>query len=257
MATAADGLRISEVVERTGFTGPTLRYYEEIGLLPPPGRTSAGYRIYGERDVARLLFIGRAKRLGCTLDEIRGLAEAWDDDRCGPVQHRLRSLVGAKLIEAQASIAELMTFTADLQATAAELAGEPVDGPCDDTCACLATADADQHHPVAVALGRQPAGEDVPIVCSLDGAGTTQRLADWQAVTEQVTRREPLAGGVRLVFGPDAPLDEIARLAAAEHECCPFFSFALTVDGRGTALEVTAPPGGADVLTAAFGSAAE
>ena len=83
-----------------------------------------------------------------------------------------------------------------------------------------------------------------------------QRIKDWQAVTGLVERREPLDGGVRLVFGDTAPLDEIARLRRAEYECCPFFAFAVTIDGRGTALEVTAPPEGADVLAAAFGTAA-
>lgn len=76
------GLHISEVAQRTGFSGPTLRYYEDIGLLPAPDRTPAGYRIYRDRDVARLDFIARAKRLGCSLDEIQGLVEAWDQDRC-------------------------------------------------------------------------------------------------------------------------------------------------------------------------------
>ena len=71
MTSTATGLRISEVSERTGFSGPTLRYYEQIGLLPAPERTGAGYRVYGDRDVARLDFIARAKRLGCSLDEIR------------------------------------------------------------------------------------------------------------------------------------------------------------------------------------------
>jgi hypothetical protein len=56
------------------------------------------------------------------------------------------------------------------------------------------------------------------------------------------------------VFNNDPPLSEIARLAAAEYGCCPFLAFALTVDERGIALEVTAPPDGAEVLTAAFGS---
>ena len=82
-----------------------------------------------------------------------------------------------------------------------------------------------------------------------------QRMADWQAVTNEVVRREALEGGVRLVFGDDPPLGEIVRLAMAEYQCCPFFGFAVTVDARGTALEVTAPPEGAEVLAAAFGLA--
>lgn len=80
------GLRIADVSRRSGFTPATLRYYEEIGLLPPPTRTDAGYRIYDERSVERLAFIARAKQLGCTLGEIADLTIAWDGGECGPVQ---------------------------------------------------------------------------------------------------------------------------------------------------------------------------
>ena len=253
MTSTMTSLRISEVSERTGFSGPTLRYYEQIGLLPAPDRTGAGYRVYGHRDVARLDFIARAKRLGCSLDEIRGLVEAWDEDRCAPVQHQLRSLVGAKLGDAQTQIADLMAFTAELQATAAQLAVEPVEGACGDGCACV-SAESAPPRPVAVQLGAK--GEQaMPIACSLNGRDMVQRIKDWQAITDLVVQRKPLDGGVRLVFGDDPPLGEVARLAAAEYECCPFFAFALTVDARGAALEVTAPPDGAEVLAAAFGTA--
>jgi len=255
MTSTTSGLRISEVARRSGFSGPTLRYYEDIGLLPAPGRTQAGYRVYGDRDVARLEFIARAKRLGCTLDEIRGLVAAWDQDRCAPVQHQMRSLVGRKLGEAQARIADLMTFTADLQATANQLATEPVDGACGDSCACV-SADAAAADPAAEELGpKAVADQTVPIVCSLSSGDMSRRLEDWQRVTELVVRREQLDGGIRLVFGDAPPLGEIARLAAAEYACCGFFAFALTVDARGTALEVTAPPDRAETLTAVFGTA--
>ena len=69
--------RIAEVADRTGFSTPTLRYYEEIGLLPPAERTPAGYRVYDDRAVARLRFVARAKQLGCSLEEIADLADAW------------------------------------------------------------------------------------------------------------------------------------------------------------------------------------
>lgn len=222
-------------------------------ISPKSEGGAGGYRTYGDRDVARLDFIARAKRLGCTLDEIRGLLEAWDKDRCAPVQHQLRSLVVAKLHESQTQIADLMAFTAELQTTAAQLAVEPIEGACGDGCACV-SAEPASSRPVAVELGAKH-DDTVPIACSLNGGDMAQRMKDWQAVTDLVVRREPLDGGIRLEFGPEPPLGEIARLAAAEYECCPFFGFAITVDTRGIALEVTAPPDGAEVLTAAFGTA--
>jgi MerR family copper efflux transcriptional regulator len=247
-------LRISEVTARTGFSGPTLRYYEDIGLLPAPARTGAGYRSYSQRDVDRLTFIARAKRLGCSLDEIRVLAEAWDQDRCGPVQHQLRSLVGAKVVESQTQMVELMEFIAALRAAAAQLAEQPVEGACDDSCACLAPPQQASGEPVGVALGR-PVDGSTPIACTLGAGDMSERLGDWEAALATVVARTPLEGGVRLVFGPDAPIRDLARLVVAEQACCTFFAFAITVDQRGVALEVTSPPDGAEILDSAFGTA--
>jgi DNA-binding transcriptional MerR regulator len=69
--------RIEQVAARTGLTKRTLRYYEEIGLLPPPTRTEGGYRLYSEADVQQLERIKRLKDLlGFSLAEIRELADA-------------------------------------------------------------------------------------------------------------------------------------------------------------------------------------
>ncbi len=62
---------IGELARRCGLNPRTIRYYEARGLLPPPQRTSAGYRVYTETDLERLRFIRKAKRLGLTLEEIR------------------------------------------------------------------------------------------------------------------------------------------------------------------------------------------
>jgi DNA-binding transcriptional MerR regulator len=140
--TVTDGqYRIAEVADRTGFSTPTLRYYEDIGLLPPAARTAAGYRVYDDRAVDRLRFIARAKQLGCTLEEITDLAAAWGRDDCAPVQHRLRALVAAKLRETDERLHELLALQADLRATATMLEAAPLDGPCDERCGCMTRAD--------------------------------------------------------------------------------------------------------------------
>src|SRR4029079_4289209 len=77
---------IGEAAERSGFSASALRYYEGIGLVQPSNRTDAGYRLYDDRALGRLAFIGRAKQLGCTLEEIIDLVSIWDGERCGPVQ---------------------------------------------------------------------------------------------------------------------------------------------------------------------------
>jgi MerR family transcriptional regulator, copper efflux regulator len=108
-------MRIAEVAERTGFSPATLRYYEQVDLLPPPARTPAGYRSYDESVLDRLAFIARAKGLGCTLEEVAELMPRWDGGRCAPVQAQLRDLAAAKLDETRARTAELAAFAADLE----------------------------------------------------------------------------------------------------------------------------------------------
>lgn len=68
------GLRIGDVAARANVSTRTLRYYEELGLLTPSGRTSGGERRYQPQDVARLEHIIELKNvLGMNLEEIREL----------------------------------------------------------------------------------------------------------------------------------------------------------------------------------------
>jgi DNA-binding transcriptional MerR regulator len=70
-------LQIGEVAERTGVTQRTLRFYEEKGLLRPPGRMDGGFRLYSEEDVKRVEQIRRLQDLlGVTLAEIKEMVEA-------------------------------------------------------------------------------------------------------------------------------------------------------------------------------------
>ncbi len=152
------GYKIKDVADRSGFSAATLRYYEQIGLLPEATRTSAGYRLYDDRTLDRLAFIARAKQVGCSLDEIADLTLAWDGGQCGPVQDRLRTVVIDKLAGAQQQIVELMILTAELQRAAASLELHRPDGPCDDQCGCVSDTAADSRlQPQAVALVGKPA----------------------------------------------------------------------------------------------------
>lgn len=64
-------MRIGEVAERSGVNPSTIRYYEDIRLLPEPERTASGYRDYTKSAVARLSFIRAAQSIGLSLGEIR------------------------------------------------------------------------------------------------------------------------------------------------------------------------------------------
>ena len=129
---------IGQTAERSGFSASTLRYYEGIGLVAPAERTGSGYRLYDDQALARLAFIARAKRLGCSLEDIADLVGVWDGEACGPVQKRLHDLVTDKLLEAERQIAELTRFRDQLRSAATNLTGPAPDGPCSGTCACMA-----------------------------------------------------------------------------------------------------------------------
>jgi DNA-binding transcriptional MerR regulator len=129
---------IGQTAERSGFSASTLRYYEGIGLVEPSQRTPSGYRLYDEQALARLAFIARAKQLGCSLEDIADLVGIWDGELCGPVQKRLHDLVTEKLSEAQRQIEELTAFREQLHTAATNLTGPVSDGPCSETCACMA-----------------------------------------------------------------------------------------------------------------------
>jgi MerR family copper efflux transcriptional regulator len=64
-------MQIGELAKQSGLNPKTIRYYEDIGLLPRPSRTASGYRRYDETAISQLEFIQRAKLLGFSLDEIR------------------------------------------------------------------------------------------------------------------------------------------------------------------------------------------
>ncbi|MEP7111844.1 MAG: MerR family transcriptional regulator [Ilumatobacteraceae bacterium] len=249
-------LKIKDVAAASGFTAATLRYYEQIGLLPESSRTPAGYRTYDERTVERLAFIARAKQLGCTLEEISGLTTAWDGGECGPIQDRLRQLVAAKIVAAQSQIGELMTFAGDLQTAASALEQHRPDGACDGDCGCVS----DHHVAIAatiqmVSLSNKPAkaGES-PIACTLAAGSMKGRIADWQDLLSHVERREHVDGGIRCVFAASVPMPQLISLVAAEQDCCQFFGFAITVDTRGVALEVRAPAEALPIVTSMFGT---
>lgn len=66
-------MRIGELAKRSGVATKTIRYYEEIGVLPSPDRADNGYREYGEKAADRLIFVRDAQASGLTLSEIAAI----------------------------------------------------------------------------------------------------------------------------------------------------------------------------------------
>jgi MerR family transcriptional regulator, copper efflux regulator len=90
-----NGFFIGEVAAKSGVSRKALRLYERAGILTPPGRTSAGYRVYGQDALALLVFVTQARRLGFRLDEIKQITALKRSGRT-PCTHVL-DLVRVKL----------------------------------------------------------------------------------------------------------------------------------------------------------------
>jgi MerR family transcriptional regulator, Zn(II)-responsive regulator of zntA len=88
-------LQLGEVSRRLGLNPQTLYFYERIGLIPPPQRTEAGYRLFSPSDVERLVFISRAKSLGLSLEDIKEILSLKEGQllTCRAVHDRLNQKV--------------------------------------------------------------------------------------------------------------------------------------------------------------------
>lgn len=107
-------IRIGALAERTQFNAKTIRYYEQVGLLPAPRRTASGYRAYTQEDIARLEFIRAAKDFGFTLSEIREILAVRDRGEA-PCPYVL-TVVRQKLSDLQDRIRRLELVSHDLEA---------------------------------------------------------------------------------------------------------------------------------------------
>ena len=105
-------MKIGELAKATGHTTRTIRFYEAQRLLPDPPRTMSRYRVYGPEDVTRLDFIRKAKRLGLSLDEIRGILQL--HDRQEPTCRHVRGLLDQKLAQIDQAIADLTEFRSEM-----------------------------------------------------------------------------------------------------------------------------------------------
>jgi DNA-binding transcriptional MerR regulator len=102
-------LSVAEVRERTGLSARTLRYYEEVGLLPGVRRRAGGRRVYGADEIERLRFIQRLKALGLSLAEIKDLNAVYGiEGSTRAMLGRLDELLGRHLSEIDGRIEELM-----------------------------------------------------------------------------------------------------------------------------------------------------
>lgn len=106
-------ITIGELAQRAGVNAPTVRYYEEIGVMPPPQRADNGYRVYVEADVERLRFITRARDLDFSLEEIGEILDLRERGKA-PCAYVLAQ-IEEKLAEVEQRMQSLARLQTDLQ----------------------------------------------------------------------------------------------------------------------------------------------
>jgi DNA-binding transcriptional MerR regulator len=109
-----ESLTISQVARLTGVNAKAIRYYESIGLLPPPPRAANQYRLYNMADVNRLNLLRRIRLLGVPLSAAKSLLAGASDARCIDVQQELLALVNERLLALDQEIAELHQLRAEV-----------------------------------------------------------------------------------------------------------------------------------------------
>ena len=109
---------------RTSCNIETIRYYERVGLLPPPPRSAGGHRLYGEGLIRRLNFVRRSRDLGFSIEEIRELLHLVDGGTytCGEVEQQARDHIR----DIRRKIADLRKLEGVFETMAAQCSGNAV-----------------------------------------------------------------------------------------------------------------------------------
>jgi MerR family mercuric resistance operon transcriptional regulator len=106
------GFQIGSAAKATGLSIDAIRFYQKSGLLRPPARTTGGYRVFTETEIAQLQFIARAQDLGFSLAEIRELLSLRNEN--GRACPEVRGLIHRKLQNVREKIASLRQLESEL-----------------------------------------------------------------------------------------------------------------------------------------------
>ena len=119
-------IKIGELSNKTGVHIETIRYYERLKLIPEPGRSEAGHRVYNEQHVKRLSFIRRCRNLDFSLKEIRFLLQAAEAEN--PSCQDVEIFSGKHLSLIQAKIKDLRAMEKTMKNLLSECQGNRTPG---------------------------------------------------------------------------------------------------------------------------------
>jgi MerR family transcriptional regulator, copper efflux regulator len=115
-------MNIGDAAAAAGVTPKMIRHYEALGLIPPADRTDAGYRLYGEREVAMLRFIRQSRGLGFPTRQIESLLALWRDD--GRQSREVKQVALRQLAELEERQREIDQMRGALQQLVAQCPGD-------------------------------------------------------------------------------------------------------------------------------------
>lgn len=146
-----NAMKIGALARRTGTNAPTIRYYEEIGLLRSADRQAGGQRVYGDADVTRLTFVRRCREFGFTIDQVRSLIALMQDPSRSCTN--ARDLAHGHLVAVRAKLAELKALERSIAGFVTSCDASCAGGPGPD---CVILDDLSNGRTASTATSRAP-----------------------------------------------------------------------------------------------------
>jgi DNA-binding transcriptional MerR regulator len=217
---------IRELAQHTGISAKTIRYYESVGLLPPPRRAANQYRLYTEHDATLLRFIVGARSLGYPLAEIAQFLAVGKNGSL-PCQQVLDS-VDARLSDIERRITDLQTVRDTLERIRNTAASRPQPRECDDQCVCHLLMKGN-------AMPTDKTSGNTAIIACNPNAIPADMREQWvetgKYVYAAVQEVQEMPDGYGFRLPPDsAMLLKVAEYITKERLCCTFIRFAVEIE---------------------------
>jgi len=150
---------IGEAAKASGLSARTIRYYEQIGLIPEAprvagnGTAAAGARVYSEDDVGRLRFVRRAREVDLSLKDVRSLVSFADASACPSTHSSYRDILRAHLRTLDARINHLLALRASVHSMLGDGRGAPAACCGWGACECLGSTAVNRRPARTAAIG--------------------------------------------------------------------------------------------------------
>ncbi len=255
--------RIGEAARLSGLSTPAIRFYESKGLLPPAGRTGAGYRQYDDDAIRRLRLIRNARALGLPLDEVQALISGSHSSDCGGYVTQLQAMIARQETEVASRLAGLLRLQTELRSLSDQISiidftGAPIANP--HSCTCCPLLDEPTASETYCAPGGSPtmfknviSEDDLLDVLSCDlgarppGAPTATDLAP------HYNGHELRDGALVVLYDSEASV-MLAAFAAAESRCCSGLDWAVAPAAESVELRIKGSPVQLEALAAMWSS---